>query len=39
MTLEDDFTKKYIEFETEIKKRNSIDKYDFATNYIKMGNR
>lgn len=35
MTLEDDFTKKYIEFETEIKKRNSIDKYDFATNYIK----
>ena len=35
MTLEDDFTKKYIEFETEIKRRNNIDKYDKRTDYIK----
>ena len=35
MTLEDDFTKKYIQFETEIKRRNNIDKYDKRTDYIK----
>lgn len=35
MTLEEKFIKKYIEFETAIKKRNNIKKYDTRTDYIK----
>ena len=36
MALEDEYTKKYIEFETAIKKRNNIEKYDTRTDYIKI---
>ena len=36
MTLEDEYTKKYIEFETEIKHRNNIYKYDNKTDYVKI---